>query len=355
MGRHSEGLKLVKFPWSEYLYITGSQAGRSFRKSTGETDRGLAQKVLADTILALGKDEATEDSHTVGEIIDIYIMEHLIKKPTYQKMRYQIDALKAEFGVYVPAKLNPTSIRAFSGKEAKRGIKPGTTRRVLGILTSALNYMHNEGKLTIVPPIPLPDPSPAKERWLTKAEARKLIAACENLHMKLFVAIALYTGQRKGAILDLQWPQVDLKSKVKTINFNPPGRAETKKKRVLVPINDELVALLRQVQKKTGHVISYMNRGNGGRLGDIRKGFQEACERAKLVGVTPHTLKHTCGTWLAQAGVDMWRISGLLGHSHSRTTQIYLKYSPEYLKGAVGKISLAQNLRTKGKKQGQNG
>lgn len=353
MGRYSEGLKLVKFPWSKYFYITGSQAGRSFRKSTGQTDRGFAQRVLADTILALGKDEAPEDSHTIGQIIDIYVMEHLIKKPTYEKMRYQIPALKQEFGHLFPAQLKPSHARKFSDTEAARGIKSGTTRRLLNIMTAAMNYMKREGKLTFVPYVPLPEDSPERDRWLTKQEARRLLANCRSLHLKLFVALALYTGQRSGAILDLQWPQVNFNQGM--IDFNPPGRKATKKKRVLAPISIELAALLKQVQKKTGHVVMYLGRGRNGRLGNIRKGFHEACNDANLEDVTPHTLRHTCGTWLAQDGEDMWKISGLLGQSYATTTERYLKHSPKYLKKTVNRIKLAQNLRTKGNKRRQNG
>jgi hypothetical protein len=47
---------------------------------------------------------------------------------------------------------------------------------------------------------------------------------------------------------------------------------------------------------------------NGERIGDIKKGFAAACERAGLRGVTPHTPKHTAATWPMQAGTDPWQL-----------------------------------------------
>jgi len=50
--------------------------------------------------------------------------------------------------------------------------------------------------------------------------------------------------------------------------------------------------------------------------------------------VTPHVLRHTCGTWLAQAGVPMWDISGWLGHSMTQTTEKYAHHCPDHLSAA---------------------
>jgi hypothetical protein len=51
---------------------------------------------------------------------------------------------------------------------------------------------------------------------------------------------------------------------------------------------------------------------NGARLGDVKRGFASACRHAGLAGVSPHTLRHTCATWLMQRGVPKWEVSGFL-------------------------------------------
>src|SRR5262249_40533893 len=42
------------------------------------------------------------------------------------------------------------------------------------------------------------------------------------------------------------------------------------------------------------------------KLADIKRSFSAACRRAELTGVSPHTLRHNCATWLTQRGVDEW-------------------------------------------------
>src|SRR5215211_4895311 len=61
-----------------------------------------------------------------------------------------------------------------------------------------------------------PSPSSeARDRWLTRKEAAALLRAARQepkvrLHLPLFILMALYTGQRKDALLSLRWVQVDL-------------------------------------------------------------------------------------------------------------------------------------------------
>jgi len=53
---------------------------------------------------------------------------------------------------------------------------------------------------------------------------------------------------------------------------------------------------------------------------------------AGLHGVTPHTLRHTSATWMAQAGVPLWIIAKYLGHTTSRTTErVYAHHNPTFL------------------------
>jgi len=186
----------------------------------------------------------------------------------------------------------------------------------------------------------LPPPPPPRDRWLTKLEAKKLLKATRAYHLKLFIKMALYTAARSGAILDLEWDRVNLETR--RIDFNVPGRRRTKKGRVVAPINDELYDALLEAQKRatTDYVIEW----GGHRCKSVKSGFRHTADRAGLKDVSPHTLRHTAATWMAQEGVSMWEIAGMLGHKNSRTTEaVYAKHSPEYLQNAAKALSLCDH------------
>lgn len=60
-------------------------------------------------------------------------------------------------------------------------------------------------------------------------------------------------------------------------------------------------------------------------------GFRDAIQRAGIPHLRFHDLRHTAGSWLAQAGVSMHEIKRILGHASIRTTEtFYLHFSPDF-------------------------
>ena len=56
-----------------------------------------------------------------------------------------------------------------------------------------------------------------------------MLRSAHRPHIKLFIIIAMTTGARKGAVLDLTWDRVDMDGGV--IDFHNPEMFITKKKR----------------------------------------------------------------------------------------------------------------------------
>jgi integrase len=146
--------------------------------------------------------------------------------------------------------------------------------------------------------------------------------------MRLFVTIALYTTARTSAILELTWDRVDFTKG--EIRFSTGEQSVTnitdkgfQKGRATVHMTDTLRAVLSHARDSatSRYVIAY--RGRGG-LGSIMTGWQAARERAGLgPDVTPHVLRHTGATWLANEGVPVESVSKLLGHAKIDTTRLY--------------------------------
>jgi integrase len=63
--------------------------------------------------------------------------------------------------------------------------------------------------------------------------------------------------------------------------------------------------------------------GEGHFIGVVRV-LDRVCNRAKLVGVTPHVLRHTFASIAAELGFSELTIAGLLGHAAQGVTQRYV-------------------------------
>lgn len=216
-----------------------------------------------------------------------------------------------------------------------RGRSAGTVRRELGVLRAALNRAHKKNRITRQIAVELPDAPPSKERWLTRREAAALIRAARasskgSRHLSQFILIGLYTGKRKEAILSLNWSQVDLDAGV--INWERQTGPRTNKRRGRNPVNPKLLRHLRRWKRAdVGPVVAY----NARSVKDVKKGFAAACERAGLEGVTPHTLRHTCATWLMQRGVPTWQAAGFLGMTEQTLLRVYGHHHPDHQQAAA--------------------
>jgi site-specific recombinase XerD len=81
------------------------------------------------------------------------------------------------------------------------------------------------------------------------------------------------------------------------------------------------------------------------------RAFAVAVKKAGLVGVTFHTCRLTFCTRLAQKGIDIYKISKLVGHEDIRMTQRYSHHCTESLRDGVGILDSDYNLTTIGQIQ----
>ena len=308
-------MRLVRQPNRRNWYIAWTENRRTKLKSTGCTDKSDARAVLD----AYRKGEhKRSDRVGCSALINRYL-DARKDVMDYERLINAAKPLKVFFAEIRAENIGPETCRDYANW---RGKAPGTMRRELAVLRSALSLAGYVQKLW------LPDRVLPKTKYLSREEA---FEACTHMswHIRLFTQIALATGQRKTSILQLTWDRADLERMV--LDFERPGRRRTKKRTASVPIGKQLASVLRDAKQtaETDFVIEY----NGKPIKNIRKGFDRAMERAGFPWCTPHTLKHTAISWMAEGGYTVDQISDLTGTDADTVKRIYRKFNPDYLRG----------------------
>jgi integrase len=321
-------------------YIFWRDGERQCRRTTGTGDRRQADQIFARWLLdqedqkrGLSISPRYPAEARIADILVAYAKNRESEIIFPERNLYAIKRLLAWWRDRFVDAVRPVVCEAYRDARIKQGVKLATVTKELSVLRAALRWGERNGYLVSAPYVKVPPKQDGKDRWLTRNEAARLLRAARKepksrLHLPLFILIGLYTGARSEAILSLKWfPQVDLERGV--IDFNPPGRVRTKKGRAIVPIPRRLRWFLEKAQARASspYVLSF----RGAPIKRIKHSFTNACERAGLDDVTPHTLRHTCGTWLAQQGVDLFQVGGWLGHSDPRTTKLYAHHHPNHL------------------------
>lgn len=192
---------------------------------------------------------------------------------------------------------------------------------------------------TNAPRLWMPPASAPRDRWLTQDQVRKLLDSAPAPHIKLFITLAVTTGARMTAILDLTWDRVDFDEGV--IDFAPAGRIQTNKRRVKVPMNASARRALEEAKEaaQTDFVVEYA----GERVHSVKKAIAATSKRARIP-CSPHVFRHTAGVWMAKADVPMQKIAQFLGHTSSRVTETtYARYAPGHMRDAGAALELNWN------------
>ena len=161
------------------------------------------------------------------------------------------------------------------------------------------------------------------------------------------VLLAVGTGIRRSALVNLRWQDVDFDSGFLMVRNNPDSGHKTKSGHARrVPIVADALDVLhrryaRAEEKQEGDPTGYILRNrSGGQLsaGYMSKKFKTYVRLAKLPEeISFHNLRDTCTSWLAMKGVSLRIIQTILGHSSSTVTERYAHLTPDVLTAAMEK------------------
>jgi integrase len=149
--------------------------------------------------------------------------------------------------------------------------------------------------------------------------------------------VAAYTGLRRGELVALRWREVDFAGRKVVVRRTMSGAVEansTKSRRVReVPLPDQAAAALHRLSRRADFTASdeyvFVNRF-GRRLGPsaLRRRFERARDAAGLEPLRFHDLRHSYGSLVVAAGIDLASLKAAMGHSWITTTERYLHARP---------------------------
>lgn len=342
--------------------------GRTLRTGCAEDEIERAREKFAE-YLALKYEPARggrASEVTIGDVLIVYLDEKADSTSRPKETKAAIGRLNEFFGSHKIADIKGKLCRDYA---AHRNTASGA-RRDLEILRAATRHYHKEYGLDVLPAFTLPPKSMPRERYLTRPEAAALLWSAlgwekvtegtgpnaflrwrrrsnrRSSHLARLILIGLYTGTRPGAIKALQWVPnttggwVDLDRGV--IFRRAEGeRVAHNKRKPPVKMARRLLAHMRRWKQLDGwengrvglsHVVHYY----GSPVTKENKAFRAAVAASGLSpDVTPHILRHTRGTWLAQASVPSNEAAASLGLTVEEYERTYLHNDPNFQKSAA--------------------
>lgn len=247
--------------------------------------------------------------------------------------------------------LNQTVIQDFIQKRREH-LKNASINRELAKL-SVIRTMAEENwnkKVNRCKPLKYKLNEPAENiKYLPNWSVAQKIIDKAPAHLKPIIYTALYTGLRKGNILNLKWENIDFINNQITVNVKDKNVSGGH------TLTLPMIKSLRDILEKQPRINEFVFNYDGHPIGDIKHAWQDifyTWEKADKVNkddviqirivkkeeviykrvlkdvtlpyINFHTLRHTAATWILKKTNNLKLTQQILGHSNIKTT---LKYA----------------------------
>ena len=183
--------------------------------------------------------------------------------------------------------------------------------------------------------VPKPNPQNERDRIASGDEWACLLKAAAP-HLQRILIILYTLGPRRGELLRLEWPDVDMHRREFTLRNTKNGETRT------VPMTPDVYRVFTEVWQErrldTQRVFLYKDKP----ITDVKTAFDKACRRAGIRNLRLHDLRHTASTNLRRAGVDATTAMKIVGHKSERMHRRYNTVEPEDLRRAVSQLATYQ-------------
>jgi integrase len=305
------------------------------------------------------KKERKADELTFGELLE----KHYLPWATENKRRARDDKglyqnwLKPRFANKFLKDISPLDLERLKKEMKEKRKSEATVRHALCLVRQAYNkavpwrLWKGENPCRAVS---FPNPNNARQRFLTKEEAEKLLEALRmrSPTVAQIAMMSLYGGLRLQEILNLIWSNVDLANGV--IYAQDTKNNSSRPIFIMEPIRKVLEELPQGSPDqllfvtKQGQPVQWLSK-TFRKVVDILKfndGIDDSRER-----VCFHTLRHTFASWAVMEGIPLYQIGKAIGHKTMVMTQRYAHLSPDSHKVAFEAVAKNHNSSNQVKNQ----
>jgi site-specific recombinase XerD len=235
----------------------------------------------------------------------------------------RLAAISGLFGYWAmrdPAAPNPVP-RSSAARRAAAGERSG--------LLAHLARPRRRSGLRVREPRRLP-------RGLDRAETTGLLASFRTDRDRAIAGLMLFSGLRSAEVLGLAVADVDIpRGWIKVMGKGGKERR--------VPLDPDVAALIQayllaerpETASRALFVVAKgPHRGQPLTAAGLRTIFRYHRGKAGVPAGHPHALRHSFGTALAEAGVDLAVLQALMGHDHVDSSAAYIHLAPAHVRAA---------------------
>jgi integrase len=266
--------------------------------------------------------------------------ERHLKASTWNSRKFQIDALTTHMGAMRLPEIHSGVVEDFKKKRLDDKLMPSSINNELRVLRTVLKWGAEVGHdVPVVKWRRLPERGASRVRAFSRTEIERIYASCRLKAPTLLpmLVFLLNTGCRRGEAVAAEWSWIDFDASMVRIPSNEHWQPKNGRPRE-IPMSDVVRAVLSGPRKHPRWVFPTV-------YGKQFRSFpKELWERlVKHAGLTGgvHQTRHTFASHFLSVTGDLFLLAQILGHSHSRVTELYAHLLPDHLGRARNAVNMA--------------
>lgn len=305
---------------------------------------GRTRKEVYDKLTAIARDVRNSVPVPVGsQTVEAYLAEWLTQVAAVRVRPSTLRSYDMNVRLHIAPRIGRKQLGRLSARDVRlmldgmRSADAGARviQHVHATLRVALEHAVREELLprNVAKLVQVAHPVREEREPLTVEEAQTLLKAARDDRLHALYVATLLLGMRRSEALALRWSDVDLDEGVLTIRRSVHRVAgvglvhlptKTKKSTRTVPLPPVVARAMRKHRLRQGaeaeaagwldrELVFTTPRGTGIDPRNFTRMFDELCDRAGVLRVHLHDLRHTCVTMLMQLGVPRgwsWKSSG---------------------------------------------
>lgn len=260
-------------------------------------------------------DRTSAHQTTLADLIDKYLEEVTPGHKGAVQERLRLEQMRRyRLAQHAAAKVKNTDFTDWRDERLKE-VSAGTVIRELNSWHAIIEHGRKEWGINLpenpVHLVKRPKADPARERRLEPTDADGeteedwLLAACDSgrdTWMGAIVRLAVETAMRQGEILGLKWDDIDLRKSVALLRDTKNGD------RRVVPMSNRARKVLEGLPRHMSGLVFPIDQNA------FKMRFRRCCDRAGLIGLRFHDLRHEATSRLFEKGLDMMEVAAITGH-----------------------------------------
>lgn len=302
--------------------------------------RRKARAILAEAILGRDPQKEREELRRVPKLAE-FVHESYMPYAKNVKRSWQTDEtilrihILEKFGALHLDEISNQAIADLLSRMRDQGYASGTVNRVLILLRFIFNLAKKWGApgASENPTAGLKTaPDVCRERFLSHDEVQRLLSALdtdENCVAARAIKLLLLTGARRNEVTHAKWEYINWEKRTLLVPRAKSGRPRS------IHLNSAALDLLRGIDRTDGNPFVFPSPVTGRPSPSLHFPWWRIRERAGLLDVRLHDLRHSFASFLVNQGVSLYVVQGLLGHTQARTTQRYAHLANDTLADAA--------------------